>query len=209
MNRYIETQESWNNAATWYEDTFMHFGLYNDSYVAFCNQIHTEKATILDVGCGPGNITQFLTSVRPIWKIHGIDTAKRMIELAQKNNPRATFSTVDARNIASLKTKYDGIIAGFCLPYLSENDSKKFITDCYQSLTENGILYISFVEGKPEESGLRINSKGDKMYFHYYQQAKMKQWLETIKFTILKIYTYNYHKSEHITEIHTIFIVKK
>jgi trans-aconitate methyltransferase len=119
MDRYKETFETWNNIASIYEDKFMKLDLYNDTYDYICNSITKQKAKLLEIGCGPGNITKYLLSQRPDFDIFGIDIAPNMIELAKKNNPTAKFAVMDSRQINRLETKYDGIIGGFCLPYLS------------------------------------------------------------------------------------------
>lgn len=84
-----------------------------------------------------------------------------MIALAKKNNPTARFAVMDIRNMDEIKTTYDGIVCGFCLPYLSQTDSQKLITDCYSLFNEEGLLYISFVEGNPNESEFKTTSSGD------------------------------------------------
>jgi len=129
MDRYKETFETWNKVASLYQDKFMDLDLYNDTYDFICNSITRDNATILEIGCGPGNITKYLLSKRPDFDIYGIDIAPNMIELAKKNNPSASFAIMDSRQISNIETKYDGIICGFCLPYLSHSDSKKFIRD--------------------------------------------------------------------------------
>jgi trans-aconitate methyltransferase len=151
MKRNKETFETWNKIALLYQNKFMDFELYNETYDFICNSIIKEKAKILEIGCGPGNITKYLLSKRPDFNIYGIDIAPNMIELAKKNNPTADFKVMDSRQISEIKTKFDGIICGFCLPYLSQIESSKLIYDSYNLLTDNGLIYISFVEGDPKK----------------------------------------------------------
>jgi 2-polyprenyl-3-methyl-5-hydroxy-6-metoxy-1,4-benzoquinol methylase len=69
-----------------------------------------------------------------------------MITLAEQNNPTATFEAMDCRNISQKSGMYDGIVCGFCIPYLSAEDCDKFVQDCYNLLHRDGILYFSFIE---------------------------------------------------------------
>ena len=55
---FKENHETWNKIAQEYEDKFLGIDLYNDSYDGFCTLIQKENASILEIGCGPGNITQ-------------------------------------------------------------------------------------------------------------------------------------------------------
>ncbi len=209
MDKYQETFETWNKLAELYQAKFMDLTLYDESYDFFCQSIGKNSAQILEIGCGPGNITRYLLSVRPEFNIFGIDVAPNMIALAEKNNPNASFATMDCRNIAELKSTYDGIVCGFCLPYLSPLDAEKFISDCNSLLHENGLLYLSFVEGEPGNSGFQIGSTGDKSYFYFYNFDELIAVLQKNKFEIIKVFVVQYTKENNLTEEHTIVICQK
>lgn len=209
MDRYKETFLTWNKVASQYQDKFMNLDLYNKTYDFICNSISKDKARVLEVGCGPGNITRYLLSKRHDFKIFGIDIAPNMIELARNNNPNAVFEIMDIRLINKLENKYDGIICGFCLPYLSESDTTKLISDSYNLLNEDGMIYLSFVDGDPNKSGFQIGSKGDRSYFFYHSSGQLKNKLSARKFDEFKIFEVEYKKSEKETEIHTILTARK
>ncbi len=209
MDRYIETFETWNKVAFLYQTKFMDLDLYNETYDFICSSIQKADAKVLEIGCGPGNITKYLLSKRPDLKIHGIDIAPKMIELAKLNNPSASFATMDARQIDQLKAKYDAIVCGFCLPYLSQTDSQKLITDCYNLLNENGLIYLSFVEGDPNISDYQLSSGGDRSYFYFHILEDLKSKLIESKFAEITTFNVDYEKSENEVEIHTIVIAKK
>ena len=208
MDRYKETFETWNKLASLYEEKFMDLDLYNDTYDFICNSIAKYNAKILEIGCGPGNITKYLLSKRPDFDVFGIDFAPNMIELAKKNNPSASFAIMDSRKIDELKTKYDGIVCGFCLPYLSHLDSQKFITDCNNLLNDEGLIYISFIEGDPNKSDFQIGSTGDRCFFNFHNLDNLKTQLVENKFEEWKLFKVEY-KSKTEIEIHTIIIAKK
>lgn len=208
MDRYKESFETWNKVALLYQDKFMDLDLYNDTYDFICNSISKDKAKLLEIGCGPGNITKYLLSERPDFDIFGIDIAPNMIELAKKNNPSASFAIMDSRQIDEIKTKYDGIVCGFCLPYLSQTDSRKLITDCYKLLNENGLIYISFVEGDPNKSDFQVGSSGDRSYFYFHSLDDLKTQLIESEFTELKTFKVEYKKTETEIDIHTILTAR-
>jgi trans-aconitate methyltransferase len=209
MDRYKETFETWNKVASLYQDKFMDLDLYNGTYDFICNSIAKDNAKILEIGCGPGNIAKYLLSERPDFDIFGIDIASNMIELAKKNNPTASFAIMDIRHIDEIKTKYDGIVCGFCLPYLSQTDSRKLIIDSYNLLNENGLIYISFVEGDPIKSDFQITGSGDRSYFYYHNLSDLKTNLIESNFDELNIFKVEYKKSESEIDIHTILTARK
>lgn len=208
MDKYEETFVTWNKIANLYEDKFMNLSLYDETYDFFCNILKKEQINIFEIGCGPGNITKYLLSKNPNLKITGIDIAPKMIELAKANNPSANFEVMDTRELSSLDKKFDAIMCGFCLPYLSEEDSSKLINDSEKILLKDGILYLSFVDGKSSESGFISGSTGDRTYFYYHTLENISNQLLIHHFDVIKLFNVNYPKAENI-EIHTIIIAKK
>jgi 2-polyprenyl-3-methyl-5-hydroxy-6-metoxy-1,4-benzoquinol methylase len=208
MDQYEETFNTWNNIAAIYQDKFMDLQLYNDSYDFICNSLTIYKAKLLEIGCGPGNISKYLLSKKPDFDILGIDIAPNMIQLAKVNNPTATFKVMDSRQIMDLNTKYDGIICGFCLPYMSPTESNELISNSYALLNENGLIYLSFVEGEPERSDFKV-STGGRVYFYYHRLDALKTQLVNMKFDDLKTFKVKYKTSDTEFDIHTILIAKK
>ena len=209
MNPHQETLNTWNKVAQLYQEKFMDLEMYNESYAIFCDAIVKSNASILEIGCGPGNITKQLLRLRNDFSIHGIDFSANMIELAQKNNPTAQFEVMDARNILKLNITFDGIIAGFCLPYLSEEESLKLIADASTLLNKNGILYISFVEGDPTRSGFHASSTGDRTYFYYHEVTRLTKGIIDVGFETPTMLHIHYGNANSKQELHTILIAKK
>ena len=209
MDTYQETFDTWNKVAKIYQDKFMNFDLYDDSYDTFCDQLNIDNANILEIGCGPGNITKYLLNKRPDFRIEGIDISPNMIELAKANSPTADFKVMDCREIDKLHSKVDGIICGFCIPYLSKIDSLKLIKNCGNLLNDQGVLYISFVEGDYIKSGFQVASSGDRAYFYFHTLDSLTKELTNNNFKTIKILNKNYKKSIAIEEVHTIIIARK
>ena len=173
--------------ATEYQSKHMDTQLYHDSFDRFCAAISTENAAILEVACGPGNITQYLLSQRPDFQILGTDLAPNMIALAKANNPAASFQLMDSRDIGLLDQKFDGIVSGFCFPYLSKEEVEKFVADAARILNPGGVLYISTMEDDYEKSGIRHSSKGDEMNMYFYPAAYLTKLLDANGFCLLDL----------------------
>lgn len=209
MDAQKETVATWNKVAKLYEDKFMHLNLYNDTYDAFCDVITITDARVLEIGCGPGNITKYILSKMPRFIITGIDVAENMISLAKANNPTADFEVKDCRHIDTITTTFNAILCGFCLPYLSETDSIKLIKDSYKLLADKGVVYISFVEGDYAQSGFMKGGTGDRTYFHYYSNAFLTSILTINGFEVIKQISKEYTKGDGFAEVHTIIIARK
>lgn len=206
-NIYKETFETWNKVANLYEDKFMNLDIYNATYDIFCSLIEVNNPSILEIGCGPGNITKYLISKRPDFNVLGLDVAPKMIELAKKNNPTANFEVLDVRFIRKIEQKFNAIVCGFTIPYLSKEDRKELIKSCSNLVTKKGILYLSFVEGKHEQSSYQTGSDGSKMFFYYHELNKIKSDLTENGFQLLSHENVPFKKQDGI-ENHTILIAK-
>lgn len=187
----------------------MELDLYNKTYDLICSSISAKNARILEIGCGPGNITRYLLSKRPDFDILGIDVAPNMIKLAEKNNPTATFKVLDCRQLKEFTTPFDGIVCGFCLPFLSPEDCVQLIADCQRLLMNNGLLYLSFVEGDPNKSNFKVDSNGDRVYFNFHKLDILKTLLALNSFGEPEVYYIDYRRNEALLEKHTILISRK
>lgn len=185
----------------------MGLDLYNDTYDAFCQRI-PPNSKVLEIGCGPGNITKYILDKRPDFELLAIDVASNMIDLAKKNNPKADFKVMDCREIDTISEKFDAIMCGFCLPYLSKEDCKKLIVDSSNLLNKDGQIYLSIAEGDYQKSGFQTGSTGDKTYFYYYQEGFLVEELEKNGFEDIEIFRKTYTRGGR-EEVHLIVIGRK
>ncbi|UTW68268.1 class I SAM-dependent methyltransferase [bacterium SCSIO 12643] len=208
-DRYTETHQTWDHIAQLYEDKFMYLDLYDDTYQTFCDSLAIENASVLELGCGPGNITKHLLRLKPDLQILATDVSEQMIIRASKNNPGINARILDCRNLESIHQKFDGIMCGFTIPYLSKSDCKHLIYNCHQLLRENGILYLSFVPGDYTKSGFISGSTGERTYFYYHDTNILKQTLESNYMTVSHQIEKIYPKSDGTLETHVILIAQK
>ena len=189
----------------------MNMNLYHDTFDKFCEFIKNDKATILDIACGPGNVMKYLLQKRPDFKIAGLDLAPNMVELAKRNNPRADFHIMDCRDIEILKEKYDAIMCGFCMPYLSKKECAKLIGDSSGLLNTNGLLYISTMEDDYNKSGYEKTSFSgtDMVYIYYHQPDFLASKLERNGFDIIDLQRKNYPEADGTFLTDMIFIAQK
>lgn len=209
MNPYDITLNTWNKLVQVYQDKFMNLDLYNDTYDVFYDHLSPSLLPLLELGCGPGNIAAYLLKRNANLRFHLTDGAPDMLKQALKNNPSATGSVLDARHLHTLTGPYAGIIAGFCLPYLSPADAVKWITDSHSLLVENGVLYLSFIEGKIEQSGFQTGSTGDQMYVYYHEAEVLKHALAQAGFKHTQVFRKSYTRANGTLEAHCIIIAKK
>ena len=176
-----------NKYAESYQEKYMDVALYAASLDLFCAHLPDENAEILELACGPGNVTQYLLTKSPGLKILGTDLAPNMIELARKNNPSAQFEVLDCRQISSLGRTFDAIMFGFGLPYLSKSEALDFIRDAAKRLKPKGLIYLSTMEDDYSKSGIQTSSGGDQLYMYFHEAAYLEQALKEQGFQIIAL----------------------
>ncbi|WP_242921401.1 class I SAM-dependent methyltransferase [Pontibacter liquoris] len=210
MDRYKVTAQAWDKLAVAYQDKFMDLDLYNDTYDRFCRLVRKADPRIFEIGCGPGNITRYMQARRPDFVIEAIDVAPNMLRIAKENNPAVTFKVMDAREVGTLAGTYDGIMCGFCMPYLSKEDGLKLIKACAGLLNSGGILYLSTIEGDYQKSGYETSSNGlNTMFVYYHQEDYLQQGLADNHFEVVDLARKTYPKTHGTAETHLILIAKK
>jgi 2-polyprenyl-3-methyl-5-hydroxy-6-metoxy-1,4-benzoquinol methylase len=209
-DRYTTTIESWNKLADAYNEKFMDLDLYNGTYDVFCDLVEQTDAHIFEIGCGPGNITRYLLGKRPGFAIDAIDVSPAMAVLAKQNNPQANVSVMDCREIGNVTQNYNGVVCGFCLPYLEKTDCERMINDCARLLLPDGVLYLSAIEGDYAASGWGTDSKGNnKMFVHYYDATYLTDVLKQNGFSVTTTERIPYKNAKGEESTHLVILARK
>jgi ubiquinone/menaquinone biosynthesis C-methylase UbiE len=186
MDNSKHAADIFNKLADLYQEKYMNVDLYADSLDLFCEYAE-NKAAVLELACGPGNVTKYILNKRPDLNILGTDLAPNMLELARENNPGAVFTEMDCREIGSLGKTYEAIVCAFALPYLTKQESLKLIEDLSKILCRKGIFYLSFIENKNSLSGPQTGSRGDVIVMNYHEEGYIREALEKSGFSVIDL----------------------
>jgi SAM-dependent methyltransferase len=115
-----------------------------------------KVGTLLDVGCGKGERTRYLSSF--VTKLTlGIDYSEGMIKLAKrKENPKLKFRTADILNRPDLGIAPDVIVSCRCLINLGNGKNVETALEFFQEILPKGGRLV-FLEAS-EEGHVRLNN---------------------------------------------------
>ena len=150
-----------------YAEKYFHLDLYDQYLERFVKRIESQCASVLDVACGPGNVSAYLAKVRPDLKLVGVDLAEGMIEQARLRVPSAEFLVKDCRHIGELEQVFDVAAFAFGLSYLTDDDANQFFSSLNATLADSALLYLSTITGEASGSGFETSSSGDRVYMEY------------------------------------------
>lgn len=174
-----------NTHASFYAEKYMDVSSYHPALDIFCGNIKGQNAEVLELACGPGNVTKYLLAKRPDLRILATDLAPKMLEIAQKENPTIETRLLDCREIRSLDKKFDAVVCAFATPYMSKEETIQMIQDVSYVLNAGGVFHISTMEDDYSRSGWQTSSKGDKVYMYYHEAGYLIKAMEDSGMSLL------------------------
>tara|TARA_Y100000310_G_scaffold332142_1_gene407155 strand:- start:1129 stop:1752 length:624 start_codon:yes stop_codon:yes gene_type:complete len=141
------------------------------------------KTQILSAGCGPGREVKFLVNLE--CDVLGIDHSEKMIELSQKNEPKAKYIVGSIVNFKS-NDKFDYILCLYnTMNYLHNFKARrKFIENSYNNLKQGGKLII-ITKHKFSHLGAFLRSIISNKNFCY-SPKQIDRWFKDLGFKVKK-----------------------
>lgn len=210
MDRTKNTINVFNKYAQAYNEKYMDVSLYKPSLKIFCKTLKKKNPEILELACGPGNLTKYILEQRPDFKITATDLSPNMLEIAKSNNPSIQVEKLDCRELNSLNRTFDAIVCGFGLPYLSKEEVVHLIEGVRLGLHQNGLCYLSIMEADFSKSGIKKSSNGeDELYIYYHQGEFIEKALRDNKLKAIHTARLTNPLEQEITSKDLVIIAQK
>ena len=179
---------------------------YNHTYDFLIEKLNTGD-TILDLACGPAQISKYITDKISV-NVVGVDLSEKMLEQAKKNVPNGNFYKHTLQDFQSIK-KFDSVIIGFGIPYLDKIQTYECLRNAISLIKSGKYLYISFMQGN--KSGYEKTSfGGDNQFFIYYHdKSRMRKLIRGCGLTITKEYNIDYTEPNGEVTEDVIIIAQK
>ncbi|MBI2024028.1 class I SAM-dependent methyltransferase [Candidatus Giovannonibacteria bacterium] len=147
-----------------------------DKFVSFLK----PGALVLDVGCGAGVKSKYLLDKG--LKVVGVDFSEKMVEIAQREVPGATFSVADIKDLSVLKENFNGILAQAVLLHIPKSEAGDVIKGLRDKLIDRGYLYIAVKQkrkGAKEEEILKEDDYGYEYerFFSYFTLPEIRKYV--------------------------------
>lgn len=139
----------------------------------------SERAAILDIGCGSGRPVA-AELVRRGYRVTGVDSSPSLVEIARKAVPNADFQVGDMRRLA-LGRRFDALIAWHSYFHLSAEDQRSmFPTFAAHAAPGARLMFTS-----GPETGEAIGEwRGEPLYHASLAPEEYRSLLETSGFEV-------------------------
>ena len=172
---------------------------------------HHDNETILDVGCGTGELTYKLASLALPFngKVFAVDPDSERIKLAEDNQPKnignITYFNDNAEKLTNIKSNsIDILYSTYVIHWVKSKEN--MLSEFYRCLRPNGYCVLQFMESMPlfeKEITLLTEISGKNLINKYYCFNK-EEWVELfsrfgfkVDYIHLPILEYNFDSLEH------------
>ncbi|MEU4774110.1 class I SAM-dependent methyltransferase [Micromonospora sp. NPDC023644] len=107
--------------------------------------LSSRPGNVLDLGCGPGHITDYLRSLGV--DAMGIDIVPEFIAHAKSTHPHGRYQLGSMRNLDVEDHSIAGILAWFSLIHLPPQDLEDVLAEFRRVMAPAGTLVVGFFDG--------------------------------------------------------------
>ena len=160
-------RECYNNLGKLYTDgaddfeTLLDMGVWQE----FLDGLGGKK--VLDVGCGAGDAVKWLADRK--YEVAACDLSDKMIEVARDKTTKAKFFVLGANELGKINDKFDGIISIHLVQHLSKSMLRKFFSDIYNLLTDDGRFFLAFTDTCYEKTGYQLDGEKEDNYIFWFK----------------------------------------
>jgi len=109
-----------------------------DAIMRMLSRLGIKRASILDIGCGPGTNSSFFKD----WDYLGIDINPLYIEGAKKKYPEMRFETGDAARLTIQGEKFDVILINSMMHHLDDRECDQLLDGIRPLLAIGGAVIV-------------------------------------------------------------------
>ncbi|MCT4552883.1 MAG: class I SAM-dependent methyltransferase [Alphaproteobacteria bacterium] len=193
---------TYNSIATDYEKAFSEPSLYISDFLKFLS----PGDKILDLGCGPGHNSIYLSSLG--FEVVGVDLSDKMLELARNKNSKATFIKKDLSNLDFEENSFDHVIAAYSICYLPKDEVLSCLKNLSGIMKTSGIAFIKLQEGASSE--ITVPEPFDEKLtidLNVISFDEIKDLLSKSNFSIIKTYLDKKEVDENFSELNELCII--
>jgi cyclopropane fatty-acyl-phospholipid synthase-like methyltransferase len=139
-------------------------------------------STVLDIGSGAGlPVDRFF--IGKGYKVIGIDLSEKMLELARKNVPEASYKVKDMTDLQEGEYKVDAVVSFYAIFHTPREQHGELLKKINSFLQKGGLILITM--GSGEWEGEEENFHGVRMWWSNYGPEKNKKIVQEAGFRII------------------------
>ncbi|HEX8591438.1 MAG TPA: methyltransferase domain-containing protein [Candidatus Paceibacterota bacterium] len=140
----------------------------------------TPGSRVLDVGCGSGIKSKYLTDHGLC--VTGVDISRKFLDIARTVAPDATFVLGSMQDIKSVAGTFEAVFAQASLLHIPRKDAPEVVREMASKVEPSGLLYLAVKEqreGNPSEEVRKEDDYGYEYerFFSYFTLEDLISYL--------------------------------
>ncbi len=103
--------------------------------------VRQRQGRVLDVGCGHGGSTQYLTRSYPPDQVHGVNISASQLEICRRRVPEAHFHLMPAERLEFPDASFDTVVSVEAAQHF--RGRREFLKEAYRVLKPGGELVVA------------------------------------------------------------------
>jgi 2-polyprenyl-3-methyl-5-hydroxy-6-metoxy-1,4-benzoquinol methylase len=137
-----------------------------------------QASTVLEVGCGPGELIMDLKRLCPSARLSGLDLSTVAIEACRRAHPDVTFHVADIVESA-LDSSFDLVVCSEVTEHV--DDPLRALRNMRAMTTDGGFLVLTTPHGRIHSTELAIG------HVKHPTRSELTKWLQEAGFTVVRI----------------------
>lgn len=165
------------------------------------------NGTVLEVGCGPGEVGAYLQykGIRTI----GIDISPAMIEEAKRMNPRGDFHIGSVFSLPFPDSCCSGVLAPFLIVNFTDEEISPAFIEIARVLRPSGLFYCSFHVGHDVIHVDDFLVPGNPLDFRCHETEKIAALMESSGFEVVEFVTRSPYREKEYPSTRAYFFARR
>lgn len=181
---------------------------YDESYTDFVTKAE-RKENLLDLACGPGNVSIFIKKLKPKIEITGVDLSEEMLQIAEDKIGEGNFYKSNILSICIPEKKYDLITCAFGIPYIKNSEIEGFIRELTRFSKKGTTVYISCMAGEKLSEEPMSFAKNKTLIVQRYKKNDIIDNFKKFYFALKSYKTIEYKEPDGSSTTDMIFNFRK
>ena len=187
----MDLKETYNHIAELWHADHSDDGWWREGTDTFISLL-PDQASVLDVGCGSGVKSGYLTEHG--LNVTGIDIADKLLDIARREHPEISFEERSMYDLGDMEEKFNAVFAQASLLHIPKKDAPNIIRGMAERLEPKGLLYIAVKETKGGLPDEEIRTEDDygfeyQRFFSYFTLAELEQYMLAAGLTVVKTFS--------------------
>ena len=166
-----------------------------------------QGAHVLDIGCGPGQFSQYLAEKD--FNVEGIDLSDEMLAIAKTKVAGISFTKMDMRKLEFAYNTFGGILAAYSIIHIPSSELAGVLAEIKRVLKPEGKALFIVQQGEADQVMDEPLAPGEKIFMNFFTPERLNNVLAASGLTVIEQNTATQTNEDALSSVIIGTLVKK